>query len=61
MANRPPGRSPLENLAIQAIPIGDVHRDMLGPTYVEAFILEWESQCVGAAIIYFVRKLGAFC
>ena len=32
-----------------------------GPVLNLTLILERESQCVGAATIYFVRKLGAFC
>ena len=32
-----------------------------GPVLNLTLILERERQCVGAATIYFVRKLGAFC
>jgi hypothetical protein len=41
--------------------MGAFHCDMLGPTDVEALVLERESQRVGAAIFYFLRKVGALC
>ena len=47
-----------EDLGIEPRPIADVHRDMLSPTDVEAFVLKGESEGVGAAIVDFAREFG---